>query len=95
MQQAAEALTDSKNSIQISRPDSDSKRLTARFSMPQARQEDIVDYIGRTFWNYIEDYSDSSIGLGSKSRLKAPEPCTGRDGIRAKPAAHSVSCTAQ
>lgn len=71
MQQAAEALTDSKESIRISRPADDSKKLNAWFTVPPARQEDIVDHIGRTFW-YVEDYSDSAIGFISKSRPKPP-----------------------
>ena len=68
MQQAAEALTDSRSSVQISQPDGDAKKLTARFTVPKARQQDIVDHIGRKFWDYIEDYCDSSIGFSSGSR---------------------------
>jgi hypothetical protein len=68
MQQAAEALARSKSRVEVSQPAGDSKRLTARFTIPQARQQDIVDHIGRTFWDYIEDYCDSSIGFSSESR---------------------------
>ena len=68
MQQAAEALTDSKSSVQVSQLANDSKRLTARFTVPKARQQDIVDHIGRKFWDYVEDYCDSSIGFSSESR---------------------------
>jgi hypothetical protein len=68
MQQAAEALTDSKSSVHVSQAAGDSKRLTARFTVPKARQADIVDHIGRKFWDYIEDYCDSSIRFSSGSR---------------------------
>ena len=68
MRQAAEALTNAKSSFQVSQPAGDPKRLTARFTVPEARQADIVDHIGRKFWDYIEDYADSSIGFSSGAR---------------------------
>jgi len=34
--------------------------LAAPFSIPKARQIDVVDRIGKRFW-YVEDYQDSSI----------------------------------
>ena len=68
MQQAAEDLTNAKSSVQVLQLAGDPKRLTARFTVPQARQGDIVDHIGRKFWDYIEDYADSSIGFSSETR---------------------------
>lgn len=68
MQQAAEALTDLKCSVEVSHPTEGLKKLTARFTVPKARQEDIVDCIGRGFRNHIEDYSDSSIGFTTQPR---------------------------
>jgi hypothetical protein len=68
MRQAAAVLTNLKSSVQISQPAGDPKRLTARFTVPKARQEDIVDPMARKFWNYIEDYADCSISFGSESR---------------------------
>ena len=68
MRKAAGFLTDSQSSVEVLQPADDPKKLTARFSVPEAREADIVDEIGRGFWNYIEDYSDSSIGFSSKQR---------------------------
>jgi hypothetical protein len=68
MQQAAALLTNLKSSIQISQPSGDPKRLIARFTVPKARQGDIVDPIARKFWNYIEDYANCSISFDSESR---------------------------
>jgi len=63
MELAAAVLTDSRSSVQVSQPAGNRKRLIARFTVPKARQADIVDRIGRQFWN-VEDYCDSTIGFG-------------------------------
>lgn len=68
MRRAAQALTDDQNSIEILRCPDNSKRLTARFSVPDAVQADVVDGIGREFWRWIEDYSDLSISFGPRER---------------------------
>jgi hypothetical protein len=57
MRHAAHALTDVQSSIEVSQSAENPKRLTARFSVPDARQEDVVDRIGREFWRWMEDYS--------------------------------------
>jgi hypothetical protein len=72
MRQAAEALTNAKSSVHVSQPAGDPKRLTARFTVPKARQGDIVDHIGRKFWDYIEDYADLTIGFRSEVRRTRP-----------------------
>jgi hypothetical protein len=58
------------SSVEIVQALDDARKLTARFAVPDARQQDIVDRIGRRFWEYIEDYSDSSIGFSSERRTK-------------------------
>jgi len=68
MRLATAVLTNLKSSIQVSQPAGDPKRLTARFTVPTARQTDIVDPIARKFRNYIEDYADCSIRFCSESR---------------------------
>lgn len=68
MRCAAQALTDDESSIQISGSPDEPKRLTARFSVPDARQADVVDGIGREFWRWIEDYSDTAMGFGPRKR---------------------------
>lgn len=67
MERIAEVLTDARDSVQVSQPADNPMRLAVSFTVPKARQEDIVDRIGREFWN-IEDYCDSSIGFGSEPR---------------------------
>ena len=67
MERIAEVLTDSKGSVLVTQPAGNPKRLAVRFTVPRARQEDIVDRIGREFWS-IEDYCDSTIRLGSEPR---------------------------
>jgi len=62
MEWAAAFLTDSRSSVRVSKPAGNPKRLTVRFTVPKARQADIVDRIGRQFW-YVEDYSNSTIGF--------------------------------
>jgi hypothetical protein len=68
MRVAAKVLTDAKNSVQVSQPVGSPKRLAVSFTVPKARQADVVDGIARQFWYWIEDYSDSSIGFESEPR---------------------------
>jgi hypothetical protein len=70
MQQAAQSLTNAKNSVEILQHTGESK-ITARFTVPTARHDETANYVARTFWDFIEDYSDSSIGFSSESRRKA------------------------
>lgn len=68
MRGAARVLTDAKDSVQVSQPADNPKRLQVSFSVPKARQADVVDHIARQFWYWIEDYSDSSIGFSPEPR---------------------------
>jgi hypothetical protein len=68
MRRAAQALTDVQSSIEVSQSPDDPKRLTVCFSVPDARQADVVDGIGREFWQWVEDYNDMSIGFGPRKR---------------------------
>jgi len=67
MQQTAEILTDSRGSVQVSQPADNPKSLNVRFTVPKARQEDIVDRIARQFWN-VEDYADTTMAFSSERR---------------------------
>src|ERR1035438_1682528 len=81
---AARALTDAKNSVQVSQPAGNPKRLEVRFSVPKARQADVVDGIARQFWHWMEDYGTCSISFESEPRRprrprkssRAPRPRT-------------------
>ena len=69
MKSAARALTDDLRSVQVTCPSDTPKRICARFSVPDARQADVVDRIGRQFWQ-VENYNDSRIGFGPTARAK-------------------------
>ena len=42
--------------------------MLAEFTMPKARQMDVVDKIGRTFSLFMEDYSTQSIWFPKEPR---------------------------
>jgi hypothetical protein len=67
VREAAEGLTDSRGSVEVVQLLDDPTSLKARFTVPDARQEDVVDRIARRFWN-VEDYSTSTIGFGPRRR---------------------------
>jgi hypothetical protein len=67
VREAAEGLTDSRDSVEVVRLPDDPTSVKARFSVADARQEDVVNRIGRQFWN-VEDYADSTIGFGPRRR---------------------------
>ena len=64
MQSAARSLTDNLSSVRVTCPPAAPKEICAVFSIPKARQIDVVDMIGRRFWQ-VEDYQDSSIGFSA------------------------------
>jgi hypothetical protein len=67
MRSAASSLTDDPMSIRVSCPPTSPKQIRAEFSVPDARQEDVVDRIGRQFWQ-VENYNDSTIGFSRAAR---------------------------
>ena len=77
MKSAAQALTDDLRSVRITCPPETPKRICAGFSVPDARQADVVDRIGREFW-LVENYNDSSIGFGPTGRVARPKRRTRR-----------------
>jgi hypothetical protein len=83
MRGAARVLTDAKNSVLVSQPVGNPKRLEVSFSVPKARQADVVDGIARQFWHWMEDYSDSSIGFESeRQRNRRSRGSSRRDACR-------------
>ena len=67
MRSAAISLTDEPNSVQVTCPPPPPMQICARFTVPDARQEEVVDRIGRRFWQ-VEDYLDTSIGFSRARR---------------------------
>jgi hypothetical protein len=83
MRGAARVLTDAKNSVLVSQPAGNPKRLEVSFSVPETRQGDVVDGIARQFWHWMEDYSDSSIGFESeRQRNRRSRGSSRRDACR-------------
>ena len=67
VREAAEGLTDSRGSVEVAQLPEDPTSLKVRFTVPDARQEEVVDRLGRRFWS-VEDYSTSTIGFGPRRR---------------------------
>ena len=67
MQEAARDLTNDRTSVEIHTFEKEPVRVMARFSFPDARQIDVVDQIGRAFWD-VDDYNDSSISFSKRRR---------------------------
>jgi hypothetical protein len=63
---AAHELTDDPKNVQVDCPTTSPNLIRARFSVPDARQADLVDRIARQFWN-VDDYNDSSIGFSRRA----------------------------
>jgi hypothetical protein len=60
MRTTALSLTNDKNSVYIVTPEGHDEVIIAEFTIPKARQMDVVDNIGRSFW-FVENYQDSAI----------------------------------
>ncbi|MCP4699029.1 MAG: hypothetical protein GY862_19575 [Gammaproteobacteria bacterium] len=58
----AEHLADDKSRVMVFAHPRRSKMLVAEFTIKKARQIDVVDKIGKSFWD-VEDYNDSSIAF--------------------------------
>jgi hypothetical protein len=68
MRGAAMVLTDAKNSVRVFQPAGQPKQLAVTFSVPKARQADVVDHIARQFWYWIEEYGTSTVAFESERR---------------------------
>lgn len=72
MRHAAGSLTDDPSSVRVIWL----KQICAHFTVPDARQEDVVDRIGRRFWQ-VENYCDSSIGFSRKPTRRMKQASLG------------------
>jgi hypothetical protein len=66
---AARYLTDDEESVRITFPRSNPKRVLAEFTIPKARQMDVVDGIAKAFWN-MEDYGTCTIWFPKPAKKK-------------------------
>ena len=69
MQSAARSLTNHLGSVQVTCPTESPKKICVRFTVPDARQSDVVDRIGRQFWQ-VDNYDNSSIGFSPAAKSK-------------------------
>ena len=60
MRGAARFLNHAKTSVRVSQPPGNPKRLVVSFSVPKARQADVVDGIAHQFRHWMEDYGTST-----------------------------------
>ena len=65
MRSAARSLTNDKNSVHVAALKDGEMEITAVFTINKARQMDVVDKIGRRFWD-VGDYQTSSISFPKK-----------------------------
>jgi hypothetical protein len=77
MESAAQALTDDPRGVRVTCPPDKPNQICAHFSVPDARQADVVDRIGRQFWR-VENYNDSCIGFGPTARVARAKRRTNR-----------------
>src|SRR5689334_16566887 len=66
---AAGYLTDDDASVRISFPLKTPKRVLAEFTIPKARQMDVVDGIAKTFWD-VKDYGTCTIWFPKPEKKK-------------------------
>ena len=67
---AADSLTDDRNSVCVSVPADKPQSMVAAFTIPKARQMDVVDKIMRRFALTMEDYQDQTAWFPKKIRKR-------------------------
>ena len=70
--EVAEYLTDNPDSVEVTIVSNKSQSIIAEFTIPNARQIEVVDRIGRAFWN-IEHYSTSNISFPKRRARQLPQ----------------------
>lgn len=68
MASAARSMTDDQRSIRVSTISEDPKSMLAGFTMPKARQVDLVDKIMHEFALFMENYSTQSVWFPVKQK---------------------------
>ncbi len=68
MQSSANILTDDRKSVRVSVPSDEPKSMIAAFTIPKARQIDVIDNIMRTFALSMDDYQDQTVWFPKKPR---------------------------
>jgi hypothetical protein len=69
---AADSLADDQKSVSVSVPADKPQSMVAAFTIPKARQMDVVDKIMRRFALFMEDYQDQTAWFPKKPRKRKP-----------------------
>lgn len=72
MWSAANLLTDDRKSVRVSIPSDEPMSMVAAFTIPKARQMDVVDKIMRTFSLFMDDYGDQTVWFPKEPRKGSP-----------------------
>ena len=83
MRSAAATLTDDPQSVRASVVPDEPQAMLAEFTIPKARQRDVVDRIGYQFTLFMKDYSTQTIWF--------PKPVRKTEGNGSPPTKRSVS----
>lgn len=70
MRSAANSLTDDRKSVRVTVQSDEPKSMIAAFTMPKARQMDVIDEIMRTFALSMDDYQDQTAWFPKKTRKR-------------------------
>jgi hypothetical protein len=70
MRSAADSLTDDRKSVRVSVPSDEPKSMIAAFTIPKARQIDVIDNIMPTFSLDMDDYQDQTVWFPKKARKR-------------------------
>ena len=70
MRSAANSLTDDRHSVRVSVPSDKPKSMIAAFTIPKAREVDVVDKIMRRFALFMQDYQNQTAWFPKKPRKR-------------------------
>lgn len=71
MRSAANLLTNDRDSVQVSIP-ADSNAVLGAFTIPRAREMDVVDKIMHECAMFMEDFEDQTVWFPKKPRKRKP-----------------------
>jgi len=72
MRSAANLLTNDRDSVQVSVPADCPKAVLGAFTIPRAREMDVVDKIMRECAMFMEDFQDQTVWFPKKPRKRKP-----------------------
>ena len=79
MRSAANQLTNDRDSVRVSIPSDTPKAVLAAFTIPRAREMDVVDKIMRECAMFMEDFQDQTVWFPKKPRKRKPRRAQQQD----------------